>query len=1165
MKSLPPRASITMLALWPNPLSSDYKPMDYPIVYFRKCFLLVTILWCGFILNAVAFAQSGSIHFTHLSHDDGLSNNTVFSMVQDHQGFMWFGTPDGLNKYDGFDFKVFQNDPSIPHSLASSNAGNLFIDREGIIWIGTWGSGLIRLDPRTEISENYLHDPKDPKSLSDNRVQSLFQDSSGSYWFGTYKGGLNRFDPKKRQFKSYQHDPNNSKSLSHNRVWAILEGEDNTLWVATSEGLNQFDPQTESFTRFFYDSANPKSLSHNRTRTLHKTRHGVLWVGTEQGLNRFNPKTENFQRYFDDPEQSIGRFGKSIRSIHEDHKGLLWVGSRHGLVRFDRHMKTFDSFVHIPEDPQSLSENNVRSIFEDASGTMWIGMGNQGLNKFDNKAKKFNLVNLDHLSSKNVLSLLEDRRGALWVGTRGDGVSVLESKNARLSHFRHELGKEESLIDNEVWALEEQKNGTIWIGTRNGLDQWNPESQQFTHHQHDPNRKGTLSNDEIRVVFEDQQGDIWVGTYKGGLNRWDSEKQEFIHYSYDPQDPNSLSHREVWTIMEDRQGGLWVGTGDGLNRYDREEDHFTRYQHSSQTSNSLLGAIIYTVHEDEAGILWIGTDEGLNRWNRKRNEFKHFTKKDGLLNQSIKGIQQDNRNFLWLSTNQGLSRFNPNTHIFRNYDVDDGLQSREFNAGVALQTESGEILFGGIKGLNRFIPEQVKDNPYLPPVVLTDFKKFAKSVKRSENKTFSEGLELSYEDRFFSFEFAALDYSAPDRNQYAYKLDGFDRDWIQIGNKHEAHYTNLDSGNYIFRVKASNNDGIWNENGLALALSITPPPWKTWWAYLLYALSFFGALFGYVRYKNNVHKREMAIQTKELERESQEAERLEKLNVAYARFVPDEFLKFLKKNSIVDVELGNHVEMDMSILFADIRSFTTLSETMSPTENFKFLNSYLKFMEPNIQNHHGFIDKYVGDQIMALFHTSVDDAVEAAIAMRQSLVSYNRHRKGSGYQPVEIGVGIHTGSLMLGIIGGQQHMEGTVISDAVNVASRFEGMTKMYGAGVLISDATLQQLEEPSNYHHRELDQVRVKGKKEPVKVFEIFNADPPEMQNLKTLSGDYILQGLAFRRMQDWDSATLAFESALAIFPEDKAAQFHLRHIQQLRNLDLPTDWDGTLDLAQK
>lgn len=1147
----------------------DNTPQNSPHSSKKLRFHLLTLLigmsffyWGN--MPKMLLAQQEGIKFTNLSHEKGLSNNTIFSMVQDHQGFMWFGTPDGLNKYDGYSFHVLQHDPLDPTSLPTSNAGNLYLDRAGNLWIGTWGGGVIRLDLKTDTSTQYTHDPDNPNSISDNRVQSLFEDSQGHYWFGTYRGGLNKFDPNTQAFKRYQHDPDNPNSLSHNRVWGILEDKGGRLWVATSDGLNYFDPQTETFKHYFHSETDESSLSHSLIRVLHKTKDGVLWIGTEQGVNRYIPQSDSFQHYFENPHLTSGQYGHSIRSILEDHKGMLWIGSRLGLVRFNVQNDDYMPFTHYPENPHSISENNVRSIFEDSSGTMWVGTASHGVDKFDNKPKKFNLVDLNHMDSSNIVALIEDRQGHLWVGSREGGVSRLNIKTGTYTNFVNDPNDSNSLIDNEVWSLFEGKNGAIWIGTQRGLDRFDPETQQFTHFVHSPDNPNSLSNNDVRAIYEDRLGNLWVGTYKNGISMLPSGSDQFVRFTYDAKDPKSLSHREVWSIFGDSQGEVWIGTGDGLNRFDRSTQSFIRYQHNSK-NNEFLGHTVFFTYEDRNGIFWIGTELGLSRWDRQSNEFTHFTKKDGLLNPTVKGLLEDQTGNLWLSTNHGLSKFNPETKTFRNYDIDDGLQSKEFNARAYYQTKGGQMFFGGINGLNSFYPDQVNDNPHIPPVVLTGFKKFAKPVKWAKSTSYTEHIDLSYRDSFISFEFTALDYTDPSKNQYAYKLEGFDDNWIDIGNKHEAHFTNLDGGDYIFRVKASNNDNIWNEEGLAISLTITPPPWKTWWAYSAYALIFLGSFFGYIRYKNILHRKELEIQEKELEREHQEAERLEKLNVAYGRFVPHEFLEFLEKQSIEDVQLGDYIKMDMSVLFSDIRAFTTLSEKMTPEENFNFLNSYLKRMEPHIEFHNGFIDKYIGDSIMALFHTCAEDAVDSAIAMQSILSNYNADRSRAGYPPIQIGIGIHTGSLMLGIIGGKNRMEGTVISDAVNLASRVEGMTKLYGANIIVSDSTLGLLDPPEAYLHRELDRVRVKGKHKAVGVYEIFSADVPEVQELKQESGKLIVEGLAHRKQKDWNHAIGAFEEALNIFPEDKAAQFHLQQCQSLRQRVLPDNWDGTISLEHK
>jgi len=826
--------------------------------------------WFLFFLGLFLFgidpanAQNGEIKFNRLSREEGLSHSTVFSIVQDKQGFMWLGTPDGMNRYDGYTFNILRNNPQDPNSIPNNNAGNLLIDRAGMIWIGTWGGGLIRFNPRTEMFSQYLNDPQDPGSISGNRVQSLYEDRFGNYWFGTYREGLNHFDPTTKRFHHYQHSPPNTGSLSHNRVWAIREDGRGTLWIGTSNGLNRFNPQTKSFSAFFHNPADPESLSHNRVRTLYKAQFGELWIGTQKGLNRIDPLTGKFFRV-GNPDDPNSPYHDQINAIMEDRLGTFWIGTSNGLIRFHPRFKEFTRYVHAIDDPHSLSENSVRSLFEDASGMIWIGTKG-GLTIFDNKPEKFELytedaVNPNSLSYKYVLAIMEDRSGHIWIGTRG-GLNRFSPTSGNFEYYRHDPENPDSLGSNEVNALHETDSGDFWIGTAESLERFDRATGRFQHYVDPFKQTGDKRFSEIRAIHSNTEGSLFIGTYKSGLQEWNPRTGYFAEHLPDPENPKSLSHREIWTIFEDRSHNLWIGTGNGLNRWDRKTGEFTHYRHDPKNPKSLLGQRVQTIYEDKSGIFWIGTDEGLNRWHPYRTQFFHFTQKDGLPNNSILGILEDEREHLWISTNRGLSQFNPVTKNFRNYDVDDGLQSKEFVAQAYTQSRDGKMYFGGINGFNAFYPGMVKDNPHIPPVALTGFKIFGQPVKVQPSISVTDQVVLSFRDKFIEFEFAALDYTAPQKNQYAYKLEGFDRDWIHLGNRHNASYTNLDSGDYTFRVKASNNDGVWNENGLSLKLTITPPPWKTWWAYTLYLILLVGSVSGFVRYKTVSYRRKLETQEK---------------------------------------------------------------------------------------------------------------------------------------------------------------------------------------------------------------------------------------------------------------------------------------------------------------
>ena len=854
-------------------------------VKIKWAFITPFIILSTLILSLNTHAQMNDITFQRISLEQGLSQSIVTSIVQDSRGFMWFGTEDGLNIYDGFGFEVIRNDPNDPNSLSYNQITTIYEDRSGEFWIGTFNGGLNRYNIKTEQFTRYQNDPNNPNSLSHNIVRAIYKDSDGILWIGT-DSGLNRFIPNSKEngngesgptFVHCQNDPDNPNSLSHNTVRTIYEDRSGTLWIGTNGGLNQLVKNSSKssqkdcvpfFVHYKNDPNNPNSLSQDTIRTIYEDRSGTLWIGTEGGLNKLIRKSykngqkesvPTFIRYQNDPNNPNSLSNDEIYSIYEDRSGVLWIGTNGGgLDRFDREIEKFTHYQNDPRNPNSLSYNEIRSIFEDRSGNLWIGTYGGGINKVDRGKKQFLHYKPDHdnpnsLNEEIIWGIYEDRSGILWIGTHGGGLNKFDRKNNLYTHYLSDPNDPNSLSNNTVRLVIEDTSGILWIGTNGGgINRFDRESEKFTAYQHDPDNPSSLSHNEIRALYQDRSGTLWIGTRGGGLNKLIPGRHEgapptFIHYRYDPDDPNSLSNDFIRTIHEDSLGILWIGTlGGGLNRFDRKSEIFTHYRTNPNDSNSLSNDYIFSIHEDHEGILWLGTfGGGLNKFYSSDGTFKYYTEKDGLPNDVIYGILEDDQHNLWLSTNNGLSKFNPKMETFRNYNMGDGLQSNEFNGGSYFKSgRSGEMFFGGINGFNAFYPENIKDNPYIPPIVITSFRKLNEEVKFNKPISEIKELKLSYRDYVFSFEFAALDYTAPEKNRYAYKMEGLDKEWIYTDSeKRFANYTTLSPGKYTFKVKGSNNDGIWNEKGTSIIIKITPPLWKTLWFRTLFILFVSGFLF----------------------------------------------------------------------------------------------------------------------------------------------------------------------------------------------------------------------------------------------------------------------------------------------------------------------------------
>ncbi|GAK60634.1 hypothetical protein U27_00531 [Candidatus Vecturithrix granuli] len=829
---------LTMITSW-----REHKMNTLRTTLKQMCMLCLALWGVGVVLAMAALVEASGIaeklKFEHLTIAQGLPHDVVYSILQDRQGFMWFSGEGGLARYDGYSFKVYQHDPLNPDSIASNNISQILKDREGAIWCSTWGAGVDRFDPQTETFQHYKHDPANPNSLSDDRAHVIYQDNSGILWFGTFAGGLNRFDPAARIFTRFQHADDDPHSLSHNRVWSVVEDQAGNLWIGTSDKLNRLDRATGQFTHYHHDPQNPRSLSHNETRWLYVDQTGTLWVSTAGGLNRYHAASDDFTRYAHDPQNPHSLSNNTAFKICEDQQQRLWIGTKGidagGLNMFDPQSQQFVSYAYDPNNPSSISHNDIRDVFIDRSGVLWIGTRGGGVNKLDLKPKKFHSVTRNPnapntLHGALVFALAEDVDGNHWIGTDGGGLNKHDVRSGVFSYYD---STNSGISKDSVLAIQPDSDGRLWLGTKGeGLNHFDPQTEQFVVYKQDPNNPNSLSNDQVYSLLQDREGRLWVGT-DNGLNLFHPEDQTFTRFLPDKQNPNSLSYKAILSLMQARDGAIWIGTwGGGVNRLEFtevsgvREAQFTVYRRDLNNPNSLSNDEVTALLEDRNGDVWIGTNGGLNKFDPRTHTFTHYFQADGLPNSEIAGLLEDHAGMIWISTIAGLSRFDPAGQTFRNYDVADGLQSNQFKDNAYFRSRSGQLFFGGVNGYSYFDPAQVQDNPVPPPVALTSFKVFEQPVVLPLSVSYLQHLKLSYRDKFFAFEFAALDYTNTEKNRYAYKMEGFDHDWIAAGQRRYASYTNLDAGQYIFRVIASNNDGVWNKDGVAVNLTILPPGGK---------------------------------------------------------------------------------------------------------------------------------------------------------------------------------------------------------------------------------------------------------------------------------------------------------------------------------------------------
>ncbi|WP_331969239.1 hybrid sensor histidine kinase/response regulator [Ohtaekwangia sp.] len=825
-------------------------------------------IWLSFALLfsvLYGYPQNAPLSFQHIGAREGLSHSNVTCILQDSRGFMWFGTRDGLNKYDGYTFTVYRNNANDTTTLENNYITDIMEDPSGRVWIATWGGGINVFHRETEKFSHYIHDPENVNSLASDQVKSILRDHDGLLWIGTDGGGLDVYDEKRKSFTHYKHISHQAESLASNNVIQVLEDHLHNIWITTADGLSMFDRQRKSFVNFRYSERNPHSLSHNDTKVLFEDSRNRLWVGTRGGgLNLYRPETHDFQRFKHDSQNKTSVGHSFILSLNEDAEGNLWVGTENGgLSIFNDTLQSFQTYFQDDIDPASLSGNSIWSIYKDQKGNMWVGTFSGGVSLSSKERNNFrhfrHTSSVKSLGNNKVLCIYEDSHRNLWVTTDGGGLNLLDRSTGNFKHFRHEENNPRSIGGDYVLNIREDSKGNLWIGTWGaGVTIYDPKKNTYRHLKYNAKDTSSLRSNNAWSILEDKDKRMWIGTYNGGLNLYHPETNSFTAFVHDSNNPKSIASNKVILLYQDTKGRIWVGTdGGGLDLFDPVLKTFQHYAHRDGV-NSISNNAITQIHEDVVGNFWIGTMSGLNYFDVRKQKFTVYRTTDGLPNDAIAGILEDKDGNLWISTNKGLSKYNPATLSFRNFDAADGLQSNEFKPHASFLSKSGVMYFGGANGFNEFFPDRIKEDHYKIPIVLTDFQLFNTSVSIGDSAahdspltksiTETDAIALRYDRSVISFEFAALNYTDAERKTYSYFLEGFDKSWNQQGTQRRVTYTNLDPGTYIFKVKGADSERSWDTNILSLKLVITPPFWKTWWfitvaivlatgsAYLLYRL-----------------------------------------------------------------------------------------------------------------------------------------------------------------------------------------------------------------------------------------------------------------------------------------------------------------------------------------
>jgi ligand-binding sensor domain-containing protein/signal transduction histidine kinase len=802
---------------------------------------------------------SAPLSFRVFKVEEGLAGNTVRAIVQDPVGLLWFGTEQGLDRFDGHEFTPFAKETG-RDQLPAAEVGSLVVDRDGFLWIGTWGRGLHRLNVRSWECDHLRHDPRDPASLPDDRIELTWIDSEGGIWIGTFNGGAARLDPKTKEIRRLPGAAGKIPELDHGRVRAFAETPDGGIWIGTNGGLFRLDRKTNAVER-------PEIRLPNRSiRALACDARGTLWVGTEGGLARLGRNGASVDGLAGDSAPLLGR--TTVNSILADSRGAVWIGTmQDGLFSVNSETWAIERYVHDPGRRGSLGHDDIRTLYEDRSGVLWIGTLGGGLSALDLKPRKFLHVSETPgreggLGSPTVLSLLEDSTETLWVGT-AKGLDELDSAAGRFRHHPAVPGDPAFLQNESIQALLEDSSGFVWVGTwRGGLSRYDRKSGKFEHFRAKPGDSSSLSDDHVKVLLEDRERRLWVGTAYG-LDLLDRAAGTFRQFLPEPGKGGSLADGFVTALLEDRSGKLWVGTDvGGLSRLDPTTGAFETFRSREGDPSSLPNDRIRGLAEDGAGGLWIGTANGLARLDPDGRSFRRLGEREGLPSSNVQSLLRDGAGSIWIGMMHGLARLDPANGRIRTYTMSDGLQGEVFNPGAAARAPSGRIYFGGTDGFNVFLPADAHDDPTPPPVVLRSFRHGDRPLLFDRPLSSIAEVRLPWRESSFTVAFAALDTTDPEANLYSFRLEGFDQEWSRPAADRAARYTRIPPGKYTFRVRASNSDGVWNETGAGVGIVIPPPFWQTLWFRLAALL----ALLGAAHAAHRMRLRSLRVQKETLER-----------------------------------------------------------------------------------------------------------------------------------------------------------------------------------------------------------------------------------------------------------------------------------------------------------
>jgi ligand-binding sensor domain-containing protein/signal transduction histidine kinase/DNA-binding NarL/FixJ family response regulator len=851
----------------------------------KICTGIVCVLWALMTHVHTLHAQTlEKFTFDHLSVEEGLSQSTVFAVTQDADGFMWFGTRDGLNRYDSRSIKTYRNETTNARSISSNSIHCLLVDSQQQLWVGTnEGLNVYHAD-----ADNFTRSKLNPDSdegARNNHIAAIHEAANGTIWIGTH-GGLSKVisrDP--LRYIHFRYDNTNTNSLLDNEIRALNTDRGGNLWIGTTKGVSKLTETADGnyiFTNYPLHSTHIQGKSW--VNGILQDDMGNILIATEQnGIQILNPQTGQIA-----PFNFYNRDGRSIETVRvmQRHGHTLWIGTLEGMYLYDLQRKTFHLYKNDPDDNLSLSDNSVRSVYRDRSGTYWIGTFYGGVNYYSPLSRQFDKIDVTDQQNRKIYkiagAMLTDHQNNLWIGTDGNGLFCQDAKGKKILQLKHQPDDVNSISHNKVKCILQDDDNGIWIGTINGLNYYDFRYKTIHRYFHNASDTTSLPDDRVYDLAKDSEGNIWVGTYRGGLCKLNKETKTFERFGYRANDTTSLSSDGITYIYEDSGNNLWVGTISGLNKKPKGKDTFIRFVNANN-QNNMYALCIY---EDKQKRLWIGTrDEGLKLKEKDNAIFRTFTAADGLAGNSVSGMLEDSKGFLWISTENGLSRLDPTTLTFKNYNKNDGLICSEFNFNSFHKDRYGFMYFGGYNGIVKFHPDSIQQNTASPALTFTRLKLFNEEVYIDstgngilhQNLSHTTGLVFKYAQNIFSIEFASLSFIHPGKNKYAYKLEGFEEQWNYVSEP-VATYMNLRPGHYTLLAKGSNNDGVWNAEPIRLSITVLPPLWKTWWAYGIYGAIILLLVYALLRFNKMRWKLTHDLKIEQMEKEQQEKLHKAKLN-----------------------------------------------------------------------------------------------------------------------------------------------------------------------------------------------------------------------------------------------------------------------------------------------